>query len=101
MKKRKGDSSYRGGGGPKYYEQQNDSDEEDCSGGTGNLSYEATCVKLRRSVIMIIAINRMKKLATKQSSTCLDEEDIHKCVTTITSHKSTQPLNAEMTEALF
>ena len=58
-------------------------------------------MKLRRSVIMIIACNRMKKLAKKQTSTALEEEDIHKCVTIVTNHKSAQPLNAEMAEAIF
>ena len=58
-------------------------------------------MKLRRSVIMIIACNRMKKLAAKQTSTALEEEEIHKCVTIVTAHKSAQPLNAEMAEAIF
>ena len=68
---------------------------------SGHLSYEATCMKLRRSVIMIIACNRMKKLAKKQTSTALEEEEINKCVTIVTAHKSAQPLNAEIAEALF
>ena len=65
------------------------------------MSYEATCMKLRRSVIMIIACNRLKKLATKQTSTVLEDEDIHKCVSSITANKSAKPLNAEMAEAIF
>ena len=54
-----------------YYE-QHDSDDEthansiDTTPG-GHLSYESTCLKLRRSVIMIIACNRLRK-ATNRSS---------------------------------
>ena len=67
-----------------YFEQQ-DSDEEETArdsvkmstlGDTtsGHLGYEATCMKLRRSVIMIIACNRLRKLSTRQSQTVMEED---------------------------
>ena len=64
-------------------------------------------MKLRRSVIMIIACNRLKKLSSKLESSSqgitahLDQEDIHKCVTSITSQRNAMPLSPEMADTLF
>ena len=55
---------------------------------SGHLGYEATCMKLRRTVIMIIACNRLKKLSTRQTQTVIEEEQIHKCFSNITGHKN-------------
>ena len=50
----------------KYYEQK---DAEETDEGVdvptkrGDLSYESTCFKVRRAVILIIACNRLKKLS--------------------------------------
>ena len=58
----------------KFYEQTIGSDEESLQLVGDHLRYEAGCMKLRRCVIMVIAVNRLKRLASQQSSTCLDEE---------------------------
>jgi len=83
------------------YFSQKDFENDVGVGQHGHLSYQASCVKLRRVVISIIACHRLKKLVTRKTAVCLDEAELHRVIATVTSDRAGQPLSTEMANTIF